>query len=89
MIMLLKNCELVVTDSGGVQQEAFFFGKYCITLREQTEWMELVENGFNILTGSDPEKLKNAFELLKTKKSDFSIDLYGKGMAAEKAAKVI
>ena len=89
MIMLLKNCELVITDSGGVQKEAFFFGKHCITLREQTEWVELVENGFNILTGSNPEKLKDAFEFFKTKKSDFSIDLYGKGMAAEKAAKEI
>jgi UDP-GlcNAc3NAcA epimerase len=89
MIMLLKNCKLVITDSGGVQKEAFFFGKHCITLREQTEWVELVEKGFNILTGSNPKKLKNAFEFFKTKKSDFSIDLYGKGMAAEKAAKEI
>ena len=86
MIMLLKSCELVITDSGGVQKEAFFFGKHCITLREQTEWVELVENGFNILVGSDPAKLKAAFELFKTKKSDFSIDLYGRGQAAEKAA---
>ncbi len=89
MIMMLKSCELVITDSGGVQKEAFFFGKHCITLREQTEWVELVENGFNILTGSDPIKLKNAFEFFKTKKSDFTIDLYGKGMAAERAASQI
>ncbi|MHB9143470.1 MAG: non-hydrolyzing UDP-N-acetylglucosamine 2-epimerase [Paludibacter sp.] len=89
MIMLLKSCELVITDSGGVQKEAFFFGKHCITLREQTEWIELVENGFNILVGSDVEKLKAAFEDFKTKKSDFSIDLYGKGKAAEIAAEII
>jgi len=86
MIMLLKSCQLVVTDSGGVQKEAFFFGKHCITLREQTEWVELVENGFNLLVGSDPLKLKNAFEFFKTKTSDFSIDLYGKGKAAEQVA---
>lgn len=86
MIMLLKSCELVITDSGGVQKEAFFFGKQCITLREQTEWVELIENGFNTLVGSDVEKLKAAFEDFKTKKSDFSIDLYGKGEAAAKAA---
>jgi len=85
MIMLLKNSELVITDSGGVQKEAFFFGKHCITLREQTEWVELVENGYNILVGSDSEKLKNAFETLIQKKSDFSLDLYGNGCAAEKA----
>ncbi|MCE5331937.1 MAG: UDP-N-acetylglucosamine 2-epimerase (non-hydrolyzing) [Bacteroidales bacterium] len=89
MIMLLKSCKLVITDSGGVQKEAFFFGKHCITLREQTEWVELVENGFNILTGSDSVKLKTAFEVFDTKQSDFSIDLYGKGLAAEKAAKEI
>jgi UDP-GlcNAc3NAcA epimerase len=87
--MLLKNCSLVITDSGGVQKEAFFFGKYCITLREQTEWVELVENGFNLLVGSDSEKLKAAFDTFKTKKSDFSIDLYGRGQAAERAAKEI
>lgn len=89
MIMLLKSCELVITDSGGVQKEAFFFGKHCITLREQTEWVELVENGFNILVGSDRNKLKEAFTILSSKKSDFSIDLYGKGQAAEKAANLI
>ena len=89
MIMLLKNCELVITDSGGVQKEAFFFGKHCITLREQTEWVELVDNGYNILVGSDSLKLANAFEYFKTKKSDFSIDLYGKGHAAENVAQYI
>jgi len=89
MIMLLKNCELVITDSGGVQKEAFFFGKHCITLREQTEWIELVENGFNILVGTNPLKLSQAFDFLKTNKSDFSIDLYGKGEAAERAAQYI
>lgn len=89
MIMLLKNCELVITDSGGVQKEAFFFGKHCITLREQTEWVELVENGFNILVGSDGSKLKLAFKELIIKKSDFTLDLYGKGQAAERAANEI
>lgn len=89
MIMLLKSCELVITDSGGVQKEAFFFGKHCITFREQTEWVELVENGFNILVGSDTKKLTNAFELFKTAKSDFSIDLYGKGEAAKTIAEII
>jgi UDP-GlcNAc3NAcA epimerase len=89
MIMLLKSCELVITDSGGVQKEAFFFGKHCITLREQTEWVELVENGFNVLVGSDSAKLKEAFEFFKTKHSDFSIDLYGKGEAANKIVKIL
>ena len=89
MIMLLKNCELVITDSGGVQKEAFFFGKHCITLREQTEWVELVDLGYNLLAGSDSQKLKEAFEFFKTIHSDFTVDLYGKGQAAERAAKEI
>lgn len=89
MIVLEKSCELIITDSGGVQKEAFFFGKHCITLREQTEWTELVENGFNILVGSDVEKLLQAFATFQNKKSDFSINLYGNGHAAEKAAKEI
>lgn len=89
MIMLLKKCNMVITDSGGVQKEAFFFGKHCITLREQTEWTELVENGFNILTGSDIQKIQKAYEFFKTKTSDFSIDLYGNGKAAELAVKEI
>jgi len=89
MIMLLKSCELVITDSGGVQKEAFFFGKHCITLREQTEWVELIEKGYNLLVGSDSNKLKEAFEFFKTKLSDFTVDLYGKGKAAEQAAEFI
>ena len=89
MIMLLKSCELVITDSGGVQKEAFFFGKHCITLREQTEWVELVDNGFNVLVGSNSEKLGSAFEFFKTKTSDFSIDLYGKGQAAKVIAEIL
>lgn len=89
MIMLLKSSELVITDSGGVQKEAFFFGKHCITLREQTEWIELIENGFNILVGSDQTKLFDAFQELANKKSDFSINLYGNGTAAKMIAEEI
>ncbi len=89
MIILEKSCEMVITDSGGVQKEAFFFGKHCITLREQTEWTELVENGFNILVGSNIEKLLQAFSVLQNKKSNFSINLYGNGHAAEIAVKEI
>jgi UDP-GlcNAc3NAcA epimerase len=89
MISLLSSCELVITDSGGVQKEAFFFQKNCITLRDQTEWTELVENGFNILVGSNKQKLLEAFGNMTNMKSDFSIDLYGKGNASEKAAQAI
>lgn len=89
MIMLLRNCEMVITDSGGVQKEAFFFGKHCITLREQTEWVELVNHGFNTLVGSNQHLLAEAFHFFSHKTSDFGVNLYGKGKAAEKAASVI
>ena len=86
MIMLLKHCKLVVTDSGGVQKEAFFFGRHCITLREQTEWVELVEYGFNRIVGTNTNLLLDAFRYFSNKQSDFGVDLYGKGKAAERAA---
>lgn len=85
MIMLLKHCKLVVTDSGGVQKEAFFFGRHCITLREQTEWVELVEHGFNRIVGTNTNLLLDAFRYFSNKQSDFGVDLYGKGKAAERA----
>lgn len=86
MIMLLKHCKLVVTDSGGVQKEAFFFGRHCITLREQTEWVELVEHGFNRIVGTNTDLLQEAFQYFSNKKSDFTVDLFGNGRAAEVAA---
>lgn len=85
MISLLKHCKMVVTDSGGVQKEAFFFARHCITLREQTEWVELLQHDYNRLAGSDPQQILDAFHYFRNKNSDFSIDLYGKGNAAEKA----
>ena len=57
MIWLLDNCRLVMTDSGGLQKEAYFFKKPCITLRDETEWVELVEIGANILVGADKETI--------------------------------
>ncbi len=89
MIKLLKNCRMIITDSGGVQKEAFFFGKFCITLREQTEWTELVEHGFNVLVGADANLLAKAFSKFMNSSADFSIDLYGGGKAAERAVEEI
>ena len=57
MLQLLNHCSLVITDSGGLQKEAYFFKKFCVVLREQTEWVELVENGFCKLAGSDTKKI--------------------------------
>lgn len=63
MIALEKNCMMVMTDSGGVQKEAFYFSKPCIVLRTETEWVELTECGAAIVTGThDESKIIAAFE---------------------------
>jgi len=83
MIELIKHCDLVMTDSGGLQKEAFFFKKHCITMREQTEWVELIREGVNVLVGSDQSKIKEAVKQMLNKHSDFEKDLYGNGKACE------
>ncbi len=83
MVWLLKNSKMVMTDSGGLQKEAFFFKKPCITLRDETEWVELVENGFNKIVGADREKILKAYEEMKDVDLDFSKDLYGGGKASK------
>ncbi|MCL3780219.1 UDP-N-acetylglucosamine 2-epimerase (non-hydrolyzing) [Prolixibacteraceae bacterium JC049] len=89
MIELLKKCEVVITDSGGLQKEAFFFGKHCVTAREQTEWVELINNGFNIVTGADKQKIIDTVALMAQKESNFDIDLYGKGEASSRIVKTL
>jgi len=83
MVWLIKNSSLIMTDSGGLQKEAFFFGKFCVTLRDETEWIELVENGFNTLTGADKDKIIHAVNTSLNKNADFSLNLYGKGQASK------
>jgi UDP-GlcNAc3NAcA epimerase len=90
MLHLLKQSALVITDSGGLQKEAFFFRKYCLTIRNETEWMELIENGYNFLVGTNGALLCSmALELLE---KDFPADvknLYGNGTAAKKICEVL
>ncbi|REE82212.1 UDP-GlcNAc3NAcA epimerase [Lutibacter oceani] len=77
MLELLKNCNLVITDSGGLQKEAFFNKKHCIIAREETEWVELVSNGFAKIVGSDSQKMVDSFKGFQNSTVDFSINLYG------------
>lgn len=88
MVYLLKRCRLVATDSGGLQKEAYFFGKYGLTLRDRTEWTELVENDYNLLCDTDADRILSAVEtLLKRPAMDKSRALYGDGHAGEEIVK--
>jgi len=83
MIQLIINARLVMTDSGGLQKEAFFFRKNCVTLRDETEWIELIEHGVNVLAGSDKDRIVAAATSQLNRDSNFDIDLYGQGKASE------
>lgn len=82
MIWLLEHAGLVLTDSGGVQKEAFFFGKACVTLRDQTEWVELIEAGVNELVGADADRIGQAVQRNYGRKVEDKTQLYGGGKAA-------
>jgi UDP-GlcNAc3NAcA epimerase len=89
MLQLLHHCSLVITDSGGLQKEAYFFKKFCIVLREQTEWVELLNNGFCELAGSDSKKITDiAHRLLQSSFID-KAGLYGDGKASEKIVNIL
>jgi UDP-GlcNAc3NAcA epimerase len=89
MVVLLQNCDLVITDSGGLQKEAFFFRKFCITTREQTEWIELIENGYNFIGGTNKNFLINKTIELISKKFPSPLNLYGNGKACENICNVL
>lgn len=83
MIALEKNAMLVMTDSGGVQKEAFFFQKPCIILRSETEWIELVECGSAKIADADEQKITDAFNYFHTKKDLKFPNIFGDGKASE------
>jgi len=81
MITLLSNCHKVLTDSGGLQKEAFFLKKPCITLREETEWIETLEDNWNFVVGTDRSKI---LEKININHFGEQKNLFGDGKAAEK-----
>lgn len=84
MVWLLDHCQLVLTDSGGVQKEAFFFGKACVTMRDQTEWVELIEVGANELVGADSNKIVEASMRHFGRRVQDTQKLYGGGVASQR-----
>lgn len=86
MLGLLKKCAIVVTDSGGVQKEAFFFRKPCVTVRDQTEWVELVSIGANRLCPPESGAMVNAVREASSSTIEDKEDLYGGGKAAGRIA---
>lgn len=89
MVWLLEHCQLVLTDSGGVQKEAFFFGKACVTMRDQTEWVELVEVGANILVGADTARIIAAAARNVGHNVQDVHNLYGGGKSAQQIVKFL
>ncbi len=85
-LALLKNCAVVATDSGGVQKEAFFFQKPGVVLRDQTEWVELIACGTNVLVGSDRDHIISAVKTAFDKDISDDGSLYGDGQASRRIA---
>lgn len=87
MLSLESRCRLILTDSGGVQKEAYFFRKPCVTMRDQTEWVETVQAGWNTLVGADPDAIVTAIE--ERQIPSHYPELYGRGRAGEEILEIL
>ena len=91
MLMLEKASRMILTDSGGVQKEAYWFDSPCVTLRDETEWVELVEAGCNRIVGADTQAILDAVKYFDANglPKNRPTDLYGDGHSAEKIVKIL
>jgi len=88
MVMLEKNAKVIITDSGGVQKEAYFHGVPCVTVRNETEWVELIEAGANCLAGTRSKTICEGFQKMKDQTIE-TTRLYGDGNSAGKIVKLL
>ena len=86
MVQLEKNAKVILTDSGGIQKEAYFHGVPCVTLREETEWVETIDAGWNTLAGKNADRI---IEAALSAKPGKDIDQYGNGHASEKVVALL
>jgi UDP-GlcNAc3NAcA epimerase len=89
MLLLEKNSKVILTDSGGLQKEAYWLNIPCVTLRNETEWVELVDHGVNTVAGSDRETIYQAYRKMTAKKFDSILELYGNGEAGTKIVEIL
>jgi len=89
MILLEKHCSLIITDSGGVQKEAYFFQKPCLILRPETEWNEIVEHGCAMITDANYQNILNKFKFYAENRPINYPSLFGNGHAAEEICRII
>jgi UDP-N-acetylglucosamine 2-epimerase (non-hydrolysing) len=88
MLALEMNAKKIITDSGGIQKEAYILKVPCITLRESTEWVETVEDGWNILVGANKERILDAVENFEPKGKNYSYK-FGDGKACKRIAEIL
>lgn len=87
MLWLEKNARMILTDSGGVQKEAYWFGTPCVTLREETEWVETVEAGWNVVVGAERGRILNAVRGFAV--PSVRLNLFGDGRASQKIIRLL
>ena len=87
MLRLEKSAKKILTDSGGVQKEAYILKVPCITLRETTEWVETVEDGWNVLTGSGRGKIIKQSNIFVPEGGQRNV--FGAGDASERIVKIL
>ena len=91
MLMLEQNARMILTDSGGMQKEAYFFAVPCVTLRPETEWVETVEAGWNVLVNADRERILSTAKgwVEQAGTQGHSQQVFGDGRTSEKIVSLL